>query len=370
MGFTDVAWESRSTEQLARDLTEGPGPRSVGQAGAAWVRVANELASVSDEYGKIVEKIKASFASQGADAAVGKIEEFGRWLQAVSLSAAGNGERAEEAAVANSVAVTAMPNVSEAVEERTARDVMDSLAAYNGAILNGRFAELDEAATGKQAEAAAIMYQYEESCSAIAAPWDQPPPPDVCNGAALESERHAKDVGDGAGTGGGGAGGRTGGSAVAPMPAPLTPFRAKDVKSSGGSKALQPIGSGAGTSAGSGAGGMGGGYGPMAALGRGGDGNREHESSLPTATLDGSGEASASLSDTGASWLPATEQSDAPFTVSGVSWGPSTSVFDELAVPDQPEAPAYADEPERTLEQVSSRWVAPPVIGVDKGLTL
>ena len=96
----------------------------------------------------------------GADAAVGKIEEFGRWLQAVSLSAAGNGERAEEAAVANSVAVTAMPNVSEAVEERTARDVMDSLAAYNGAILNGRFAELDEAATGKQAEAAAIMYQY------------------------------------------------------------------------------------------------------------------------------------------------------------------------------------------------------------------
>ena len=154
------------------------------------------------------------------------------------------------------------------------------------------------------------------------------------------------------------------------MPAPLTPFRAKDVKSSGGSKALQPIGSAAGTSAGSGAGGMGGGYGPMAALGRGGDGNREHESSLPTATLDGSGEASASLSDTGASWLPATGQSDAPFTVSSVSWGPSTSVFDELAVPEGPDAPAYADEPERTLEQVSSRWVAPPVIGVDKGLTL
>ena len=60
------------------------------------------------------------------------VEEFGRWLQAVSLSAAGNGERAEEAAVANGVAVMAMPNVSEAVEDRTAHDVMDSLAAYNG----------------------------------------------------------------------------------------------------------------------------------------------------------------------------------------------------------------------------------------------
>jgi hypothetical protein len=368
MGFTDVAWESRSTEQLARDLTEGPGPRSVGQAGAAWVRMANELASVSEEYDKIVEKIKTSFASKGADAAVGKIEEFGRWLQAVSLSAAGNGERAEEAAVANGVAVMAMPNVSEAVEEQTAHDIMDSLAAYNGAILNGRFAELDEAATGKQATAAAIMYQYEESCSPIAAPWDQPLPPDVCNGAALESERHAKEAGDGSGSGG--AHGGTGGSAVAPIPAPLTPFRAKGVKSSGDSKALEQIGSGASASAGPGAAGMGGGYGPMAALARGGSGNSEHESSLPAATLDGSGEASASLSDTGSSWLPATEQSDAPFTVSNVSWGPSTSVFDELASPDQPVAPAYADEPERTLEQVSSRWVAPPVIGVDKGLTL
>jgi hypothetical protein len=263
----------------------------------------------------------------------------------------------------------AMPNVSEAVEERTAHDVMDSLAAYNGAILNGRFAELDEAATGKQAEAAAIMYQYEESCSTIAAPWDQPLPPDVCNGAALESERHAKDAGDGSGPGGARGGGGIGGSAVAPMPARLTPFRARDVKSSGDSKALEPIGSGASTSAGPGADGMGG-YGPMAGLARGGSGNSEHESSLPAATLDGSGEASASLSDTGASWLPATEQSDAPFTVSSVSWGPRTSVFDELAAPDQPEAPAYADEPGRTLEQVSSRWVAPPVIGVDKGLTL
>ena len=58
MGFTNVAWESRSTEQLARDLTDGPGPTSVGQAGAAWVRIADEWASISEEYDKIVEKIK------------------------------------------------------------------------------------------------------------------------------------------------------------------------------------------------------------------------------------------------------------------------------------------------------------------------
>jgi hypothetical protein len=68
--------------------------------------------------------------------------------------------------------------------------------------------------------------------------------------------------------------------------------------------------------------------------------------------------------------LPAAAQSDAPFTVANVSWGPNTSVFDELVVPDGPEAPAFAQEPDRALEQVSDRWVAPPVIGVDKELSI
>ena len=107
----------------------------------------------------------------------------------------------------------------------------------------------------------------------------------------------------------------------------------------------------------------------MAALARGGS-SREYESSLPSATLDGGGEPGAGVSEAGTSWLPAAQQNDAPFTVSNVSWGPNSAVFDDLAGPDEPQAPAYADEPEPTLEQVSSRWVAPPVIGVDRGLTL
>ncbi|GAB5896288.1 PPE domain-containing protein [Mycolicibacterium mageritense] len=361
MGFTNVAWESRSTEQLARDLTDGPGPTSVGQAGAAWVRVANELASVSADFDKIVERIKASFASQGSEAATRKLEEFGKWLQAISLSAAANGQRAEEAAVANTVAIMAMPSVSEAIEAKASQDMMASLAAYNGAILTGRFAEFDEAATADQANAAAVMQQYEEACNALAQPWDQPLPPDVAKGDALKAEQDAKaGEGSGGGAGGGGAGG------VGVAPAPLAPFRANTTASTGEAKPLQKV---AATGAGGGSG-MGGGYGPMAGAHGRGDNNREHESSLPAATLAGGGEPGAGLSDTGGSWLPAAQQSDAPFTVSNVSWGPNTSVFDELVVPEGPEAPGFADEPERTLEQVSDRWVAPPVIGVDKGLSI
>lgn len=358
MGFTNVNWESRSTEQLARDLTDGPGPNSVGQAGAAWVRVANELASVSADFDKINERIKASFASQGSDAATRKLEEFGKWLQAISLSAAANGQRAEQAAVANTVAILAMPSVSEAIEAKASQDMMASLAAYNGAVLTGTFAEFDEAATADQANAAAVMQQYEDACVELAEPWEQPLPPDVAKSDALKAEQDAK-AGEGSGGGGGG-----GGAGVAPPP--LSPFRVTSAASSAEPKNLQKV---AAASAG-GAGMGGGGYGPMAGAHGRGDNNREHESSIPAAALDGGGEPGAGLSDNGGAWLPAAAQSDAPFSVANVSWGPNTSVFDELVVPDGPEAPGFAEEPERALEQVSDRWVAPPVIGVDKELSI
>ncbi|SUA31511.1 PPE family protein [Mycolicibacterium fortuitum] len=361
MGFTNVAWESRSTEQLARDLTDGPGPTSVGQAGAEWVRVANELASVSADFDKIVDRVRASSASQGSDAAVRRLEEFGKWLQAISLSAAANGQRAEQAAVANTVAIMAMPTVSEAIEAKAAHDMMASLAAYNGAILNGTFAEFDDAATADQANAAAVMQQYEEACSELAQPWEQPLPPDVANGDALKAEKDAKAAEEASRGGGGGAGG-----AGAVPAAPLAPFRTNMPGSTSEPKNLQKVAS-TGTTGGQG---MGGGYGPMAGAHGRGDNNREHESSVPAAALAGGGEAGAGLSETGGSWLPAAQTSDAPFTVSNVSWGPNTSVFDELAVPAAPEPPSYAADPQRTLEQVSDEWVAPPVIGADKGRTL
>jgi hypothetical protein len=363
MGFTNVTWESRSTEQLARDLSTGPGPMSVGQAGAAWVRVANELAGISEEYDKLVEQFKTSFVSHGADAAASKLDDFGKWLQAASLSAAGNGQRAEEATAAYGAAVMAMPSVSEAIEARTAHDVMASLAAYDGAILNGQFAEFDEASSADQGSASAVMYQYEQACDALAAPWEQPLPPDVSNGAAAAAEKDAAAAG-------GDDVGNAGGGMAAPPPPPLAQFRAPEAKGGGDPKALDKVGSGgAGSGSGGGPGIPGGGYSPLAALGRGGSG-REHESSLGAEALDGGGEAGAGLSHAGDAWLPAAAQSVAPFTVSSVSWGPNSAVFDDLAVPNEPEPVAFADEPERTLEQVSQRWVSPPVIGADKGLTL
>src|ERR1700742_2444644 len=227
MGFSNVAWESRSAERLARDLTDGPGPTSVGQAGAAWVRVADEWASIATEFGAVVEKIKGSFFSQGADAAARKLEELGAWLASVAVTAADNGERAEHAAVAYSAAVLGMPSVSEAVAARTTHDVMASLAAYNGAVMTGQFAEFDEVVGAHRSAASAVMYQYEEACGGVGEPWPQPAVPDAVKGAALTAERDAKAAEDKAK---GAAAANGGGAGV--MATPLAAFRAAEVKSS------------------------------------------------------------------------------------------------------------------------------------------
>jgi hypothetical protein len=366
VGFTNVVWASRSTEQLARDLTDGPGPASVGGAGASWVRVANEFASVSTDFDKLLARLRTVWDSKASTAAVQRLEEFGKWLQAVSLSAAANGQRAEEAAVANTVAVLAMPSVSEAIEAKAAQDMMASLAAYNGAVLTGRFAEFDEAATADQANAAAVMTQYEEAVAHLAEPWEQPPPPQVSKGNALKAEQNGQGE---AAAGGGSAGGGAGAAAAPAMP--LAPMLAQEVKSSTEPKSLQKTGFA--STGGAAATGMGGApyapFAPMGAMGRG-DQNHGYESTHPAAALDGAGEPGAGLADTGHSWLPSAEQNDAPFMVSSVSWGPDTAVFDDLAAPEEPATEGFAEEPERALEQVNDRWVSPPVIGVDRELNL
>ncbi|MGE2817439.1 PPE domain-containing protein [Mycobacterium heidelbergense] len=358
MGFTNVVWESRSTAQLARDLTEGPGPASVGGAGAAWVRVANEFAAVAADYDKLVDKLQTGWKSATSDAAMRKLEGFRKWLQDMSLAAATNGQRAEEAAVANTEAVLAMPSVSEAVAAKDAQDMMASLAAYNGAILNGNFAEFDEAARTHHANAATVMRQYEEAVSALAQPWDQPVADAATKGASAAGTDAAADAGQG------GAGAAS--LPATPPPMPLSAWTAPDVKSGADAKAVQRIAFARGQAGGGvgGVGGMGaGGYAPMGAYGRGDD-SREYESTRPAGTLEGGGEQGAGLSDVTQSWLPTTHH-DSQFSVSSVSWGPNSAIFDELATPPEPEPAAFAEEPARTLEQVSDGWVSPPVIGAD-----
>ena len=354
MGYTGVVWESRSTEQLARDLTEGPGPSSVGDAGAAWVRVANGFNAAATEYTQLLDRVRTSWESQHAPDVLARLQELGDWLQAKALNAAANGQRAEQAAVAATVAILAMPSVSEAVEGEAQRDMMASLAAYNGAVLTGSFAEFDAAATADQANAAAVMQQYENAVAPLATAWEEPLPPEVAKGDAAAAERAAAAAAAGAAGGSAGAGG----GGYAPPPMPLGPHAGRGVSgserpsNSGRVSAVSPAA--ASTMAGAP-------YAPMAGLARGQDGGRDHESMYPPEVLEGGGEAAAGLAANGSTWLPATGINDTPILVDSVSWGPDTAAFDGLADPGT--APDEFADDSRTLEQVSDSWVSPAVIG-------
>ena len=283
-----------------------------------------------------------------------RLEAFGKWLHDMSLAAATNGQRAEEAAVANTEAVMAMPSVAEAVQAKDVQDMMASLAAYNGAILNGNFAEIDEAARTQQANAAAVMRQYEDAVTALAQPWQQPasrrslpgrtrrrPTRRVRRVAAGEqpaAERVAVPYRCRC---------RRGQRPISNLvriqsrcPGPLLAAVARD--SAGWAPAVTRRWPG------------------MAATARAGNTNR----------LGPPGRWKAAASRVPASAMrghlgqPAAQPAE--FTVSSVSWGPDSAIFDELAAAPEPVPEGFAEEPARTLEQVSDGWVSPPVIGANE----
>lgn len=60
----------------------------------ACIRVGDELISISVEFDKAVDQLRGSIAGWTAGAVAGKLDAFGQGLQAVSLSAAGDGQHA------------------------------------------------------------------------------------------------------------------------------------------------------------------------------------------------------------------------------------------------------------------------------------
>ena len=346
MGFTDVAWESRSTEQLARDLTKAPGQgRSARQAwhGCEW-QTNWPVPPMNTARSSRRSKPRSPAREQMRRSAKSRSSAAGYRRSASAPRGTANGPRKQPSPIA-------LPLRQCRTYPKPSRNELHVTSWIPWLPTTGRsstafrrIGRSGDRQAGRRRQRSCISTRSRVARSRhrginrfLL---------DVCNGAALESERHAKDVGEGSGSGGAHGGGGTGGSAVAPMPAPLTPFRAKDVKSSGGSKALQPIGSGAGTSAGSVrvvwavvmvrwprlAG---------VVMATASTNHRYPQQHSATA-----GKRAQACPIPGHQGLPATGQSDAPFTVSSVSWGPSTSAFDELAAPrTSPERAAYADEP-------------------------
>jgi hypothetical protein len=72
---------------------------SVRAAGAAFVRFADQWATISTECDRVAEKNAGPIASRKEDAEACQLDEFGECLRSVGVSIAANGRQAEQAAV-------------------------------------------------------------------------------------------------------------------------------------------------------------------------------------------------------------------------------------------------------------------------------
>ncbi|WP_330233007.1 PPE family protein [Nocardia sp. NBC_00508] len=188
IGFTGVVWQARPTEQLARDLTTGPGAAPMADASTAWAKLAASFGAAVVEYDQIVAKIRESWRSGESEAVLERITKLRDWLVDAAAAAGQNAAKAGAQAVAHEVARLAMPHVVEIAALEAAKRGIEQAGAALGAPLVAAAAQVDSEQDLAKANAARVMQSYEAAATPLATPWEQQHPPVIASAAALEAE--------------------------------------------------------------------------------------------------------------------------------------------------------------------------------------
>lgn len=191
VGFTGVIWEARPTEQLARDLSTGPGAKPMADASAAWARLGASFGAAALEYDQIVARIRQSWSSDESEAVIERIARLRDWLGEAAAQAGRNATHAGSQAVAYEVAALAMPHVDDVAALENAKRGVEQAGAALGAPMVAAAAELDSEQGIAKANAARVMQSYESATAPLAMPWEHPSPPMIASGVALEAEQAA-----------------------------------------------------------------------------------------------------------------------------------------------------------------------------------
>lgn len=191
VSFTGVIWEARPTEQLARDLSTGPGAKPMADASAAWARLGASFGAAALEYDQIVARIRQSWSSDESEAVIERIARLRDWLGEAAAQAGRNATHAGSQAVAYEVAALAMPHVNDLAALENAKRGVEQAGAALGAPMVAAAAELDSEQGIAKANAARVMQSYESATAPLAMPWEHPHPPMIASGVALEAEQAA-----------------------------------------------------------------------------------------------------------------------------------------------------------------------------------
>ncbi|QIS17807.1 PPE domain-containing protein [Nocardia terpenica] len=187
--YTGVVWEARPTEQLARDLTTGPGAVPLAEAGAAWGRVAASFGAAVGEYDQVIAAIRDHWRSAESEPVLERLSRMRDWLIDAATAAGQNAVHAGNQAAAYEVARLAMPHVAEIAVLEAAKKAVEQAAAALGAPIVAAAAQVSADQDQAKANAARVMRAYEAATEPLAQPWQQQTPPALARADALEAER-------------------------------------------------------------------------------------------------------------------------------------------------------------------------------------
>jgi hypothetical protein len=189
VGFTGVIWGARPADQLARDLTTGPGPVPMADAATSWTRIAEDFGEAALEYDQIVTALRGAWRSGTSEGALERISTLRGWILDAATGAGTNAQKATVQATAYEVARLAMPDVAEVAALQHAQQTIGAVAGGLGGPLVAAAAHTDAKMDVAKATAARVMQTYEAATAPLAASWTQQPPPAITSGAALAAER-------------------------------------------------------------------------------------------------------------------------------------------------------------------------------------
>jgi hypothetical protein len=191
-GFTNVVWQARPTEQLAKDLVSGAGVGPLADAGVGWTRLSAIFADAGVDYMRILARLGVSWQSAHSDQAFAKLGELTPWFAEAATVAADNGSRAAAQCAATTVARLGMPNLPEIEVTTGIRNTAAAVGAALGTPIGGVAADAERALHDQKQRASRVMETYESATEPLARPWSVPTPPVTVSPVALTSEEASR----------------------------------------------------------------------------------------------------------------------------------------------------------------------------------
>ncbi|MFI5779335.1 PPE domain-containing protein [Nocardia sp. NPDC051570] len=194
-GFTGTVWDAVPAEQLAHELTTGPGTAPMAETGLGYAALAAGLGGAAAEYRAILSVVGDAWGSHSSQDGLAQLGQLADWLDDITTAARHNATTAAQQAASYEIARFAMPHVAEMAQAvHTVEDMVHG--SLLGVPLAGLLDSAEQQLDALRDQAAQVMRTYEAASVDLAESWQQDQAPEVSAGAALQAEQAPAPSGD------------------------------------------------------------------------------------------------------------------------------------------------------------------------------